>query len=321
MDGMIHEAREHEIKKEREAQREHYNRAELRERMTRAILEDGLAQPLPGLHLTRFSTSDDTIYGATEPSFCIIAQGSKEVCLGGKCYRYDPYNYLLATLEMPVVGRVLEASAAQPYLGLRLSLDPSLVGSVLMEMGGSSPGSQEDVKALTVSALETALLDATVRLARLLDSPIQARLLYPLVTKEIIYWLLVGPQGDRLRQMTIPGGHTHRIGQAVDKICRDFNQPLYVEEIARGVGMSVSGFHHHFKNVTAMSPLQFQKQLRLQEARRLMLGEELDVAGAGYRVGYDDTAHFSREYKRFFGAPPLRDVERLRESAEVTATV
>lgn len=321
MNTMNHKAREHEIEKERETQREHYNREELRERMARYIIENGVAQPLPGLHLTRFSTTSDTIYGATEPSFCVIGQGSKEVCLGENCYQYDPYNYLLATLEMPVVGRVLQASEEEPYLGLRLSLDPTLVGSVMMEMGGLSPGSQGDVKAITVSALDTTLLDATVRLVRLLDSPIQARLLLPLVTKEIIYWLLVGQQGDRLRQMTIPGGHTHRIGQAVDKICRDFNQPLYVEEIARGIGMSVSGFHHHFKEVTAMSPLQFQKQLRLQEARRLMLGEELDVATAGFRVGYDDTAHFSREYKRFFGAPPLRDVERLREATMVGADI
>jgi AraC-like DNA-binding protein len=310
--------------RERETQREQDNREELLERMARAILADGIAQPIKGLHLTRISTVTDTIYGATEPSFCVIAQGSKEVCLGEKCYQYDPYHYLLATLEMPVVGRVLAASEEEPYLGLRLSLDPTLVGSVLVEMGGlslGSLGSQGDTKALTVSALDATLLDAVVRLIRLIDSPPQARLLYPLIMREIIYWLLIGAQGDRLRQMTIPGGHTHRIGQAVDKICRDFNQPLYVEEIARGIGMSVSGFHHHFKTVTAMSPLQFQKQLRLQEARRLMLGEALDVATAGHRVGYDDTAHFSREYKRFFGTPPLRDVERLREAVSVNAGV
>jgi len=191
----------------------------------------------------------------------------------------------------------------------------------MVEMGGFSPRSQGDAKAITVSALDATLLDAVVRLVRLLDSPLQARLLLPLVTREIIYWLLVGEQGDRLRQMTMPGGHTHRIGQAVEKICRDFNQPLYVEDMAQQIGMSVSGFHHHFKAVTAMSPLQFQKQLRFQEARRLMLGEGLDVATAGHRVGYDDTAHFSREYKRFFGAPPLRDVERLRKAVEVTADI
>ena len=309
------------MEKKRETQRELYSRAELRERMARAISEDGVAQPLPGLHLTRFCTTMDTIYGTTEPSFCVIAQGSKEVCLGEKCHQYDPYHYLLATLEMPVVGRVLEASREEPYLGLRLSLDPTLVGSVMVEMGGFSPRSQGDAKAITVSALDATLLDAVVRLVRLLDSPLQARLLLPLVTREIIYWLLVGEQGDRLRQMTMPGGQTHRIGQAVDKICRDFNQPLYVEDMARQIGMSVSGFHHHFKAVTAMSPLQFQKQLRLQEARRLMLGEGLDVATAGHRVGYDDTAHFSREYKRFFGASPLRDAGRLRKAVEVTADI
>jgi AraC-like DNA-binding protein len=238
--------------------------------------------------------------------------------LGGKRYTYDPCNYLLATVEVPVVGRVIEASPEQPYLALRLSINPAIVGSVTVEMGHLA-GTSSDAQAITVSPVDATLLDAVLRLVRLLDSPSDARVLRPVVTKEIIYRLLTGEQGDRLRRMTMPGGHTHRVSQAVETICREYSQPLRVEELARGIGMSVSGFHHHFKAVTAMSPLQFQKQIRLQEARRLLLSERLDAATAGYRVGYDDASHFNRDYKRFFGEPPMRDIEHLREASAVGA--
>jgi AraC-like DNA-binding protein len=308
-------------KKEREVQREQCNREELVERMAHAIPKDGWAEQLKGLYFSRSSMPTEPVYGVMAPSLCVIAQGSKEVRLGEKRYQYDPYNYLIASLDLPVAFRVLQASRERPYLGLRLDLDPALVGSVLVEVGQLSPRNQGDVKAMSVSPLDTTLLDAVLRLVRLLDSPNEARLLMPLIKGEITYRLLVGEQGDRFRRMTLLGGHTHRIAQAVEKICRDLSQPLRVEEMARSAGMSVSGFHSHFKAVTAMSPLQFQKQLRLQEARRLLLGEHLDVATAGFRVGYDDASHFNRDYKRFFGAPPLRDVERLREAAEIGADV
>lgn len=171
------------------------------------------------------------------------------------------------------------------------------------------------MKAIDVSPLDAGLLDAVVRLIRLLNSPTDARFLAPLVTREIVYRLLAGEQGDRLRYIAALGGHTHRIAKAIERLRKDFDQPLRIEDLAGELGMSVSGFHHHFKEVTAMSPLQFQKQLRLQEARRLMLDEHLDATSAGYRVGYDDASHFNREYKRLFGAPPMRDVERLRQAA------
>jgi AraC-like DNA-binding protein len=171
------------------------------------------------------------------------------------------------------------------------------------------------VQALNVSPLDVSLLDAIVRLVRLLDSPTDARFLAPLITREIVYRLLKGEQGGRLHHIAALGGHSHRIVRALERLRKDFDQPLRIEDIARELGMSVSGFHHHFRAVTAMSPLQFQKQLRLQEARRLMLGENLDAASAGYRVGYSDASHFTREYKRLFGTPPMRDVERLRVAA------
>ncbi len=254
-----------------------------------------------------------------EPSLCVIAQGSKEVLLGERLYRYDPSHYLLATVELPRVSQVLEASKDRPYLSLRLELAPALVSSVMVEAGHASLAGHADVSAIDVSLLDVNLQDAVVRLARLLDSPAEAPVLMPLLTREIIYRLLMGDQGGRLRHVATLGGYTPHIARAVERLRQDFDQPLRIENIARELGMSVSGFHHHFKAVTTMSPLQFQKQLRLQEARRLMLGDGLDAASAAYRVGYNDASHFSREYKSLFGVPPMRDVQRLREAAGASA--
>lgn len=298
---------------EREAQRLQDNREELVERIARVIREDGVIQPLQGFYLARLSTPLEKIHSVLEPSFCVIAHGSKEVLLGNSRYRYDPFHYLLTTLELPRVSQVLEASREQPYLSLRLELPPTLVGSVMVETGHASSPRYADVRAIDVSPLDANLMDAVVRLVRLLDSPAEAPILLPLIMREIIYRLLIGDQGSRLRHLTVLGGYTPHIARAVQRLRQDFDKPLRVEQLASELGMSVSGFHHHFKAVTAMSPLQFQKQLRLQEARRLMLGEDLDAASAAYRVGYNDASHFNREYKSLFGIPPMRDVQRLRE--------
>ena len=304
---------------EHAAYRAQANRGELVERIARAIREDGRVEPLKGLHLHRASSPTEWVHGVSDLAFCVIAQGSKEVFLGDDRYQYDPAHYLLATAELPVVSQVIEASPERPYLSLRLKLDPTLVGSVMVEAGHFSPRSYADVRAINVSPLDASLLDAVVRLVRLLDTPAEAPFLAPLITREIVYRLLMGEQGDRLRHIAVEGSHTHRITRAIERLGKEFDQPLRIDDIARELGMSVSSFHHHFKAVTAMSPLQFQKQIRLQEARRLMLGEGLDAAGAGYRVGYDDASHFNREYKRLFGLPPLRDVERLREATRASA--
>jgi AraC-like DNA-binding protein len=304
----------------READRAQANRDELTERIAQAIRHDGTIEPLKGLYFNRASSPSECIHSVSIPAFCVIAQGSKEVLLGSDRYQYDPMHYLLATVELPIVSQILEASKAQPYLSLRLDLDPTLVGSVMVEAGYPSSRSRADAKAIDVSPLDANLLDAVVRLVRLLDSPAEAHVLAPLIKREIIYRLLMGEQGNRLRHIAVLGGYTHHIARAVERLRKDFNQPLRIESIARELGMSVSGFHHHFKSVTAMSPLQFQKQLRLQEARRLMLGQNLDATSAAYRVGYDDASHFNREYKRLFGAPPMRDVERLREAVRETAS-
>jgi AraC-like DNA-binding protein len=189
----------------------------------------------------------------------------------------------------------------------------------MVEAGHISPQNQAQVRASNVSPLDSSLLDAAVRLVRLVDTPAEARFLAPLITREIVYRLLMGNQGDRLRYITVHSGHTHRIAEAIQRFHQDFDQQLRIEDIAQELGMSVSSFHHHFKAVTALSPLQFQKRLRLQEARRLMLSEDIDAASAGYRVGYDDASHFNREYRRLFGEPPMRDVERLREAVGLGA--
>jgi AraC-like DNA-binding protein len=300
-------------------QRELAGRAELAARIARAVPDDGVADPLPGLRLGRASTPSAMTRSVYVPVFCVIAQGSKEVWLGDECYRYDPAHYLITTAALPVASRITEASMERPFLTFLLGLDPFLVGSVMVEAGYPTPRSQSSVRAIAVSPLDADLLDAVVRLVRLLDSPTDARVLGPLVAREIVYRLLAGEQSARLRQIATLGGHTHRIAQAIDRLRNDFDRPLRIESLAQELGMSVSGFHHHFKEVTAMSPLEFQKQLRLQEARRLMLGEGFDASSAGYRVGYNDVSHFTREYKRLFGEPPMRDVERLRGVATETA--
>lgn len=298
----------------REANRTQANRGELVERIDQAVREDGRIEVLKGLYFNRLS-SKQSMHGVSEPAFCVVAQGSKAVFLGDERHQYDPAHYLLFTAELPYVSQVIQGSPERPYLSLRLNLDPTLVGSVMVEAGHLPSHGQTNVRALDVSPLDTNLLDATVRLVRLVETPDEVPVLAPLITREIVYRLLMGNQGERLRYITVQRGHSHRIARAIQRFHREFDQQLRVDDIAQDLGMSTSSFHQHFKAVTALTPLQFQKQLQLQEARRLMLGEELDATSAGFRVGYNDAAHFNREYKRLFGEPPMRDIERLREAA------
>jgi AraC-like DNA-binding protein len=293
-------------------------RAELIARLARVVPDDGTVEPLDGLRLRRASEPTELGHGTSFPSFCVIAQGAKEIRLGDRRFRYDPDHYLIASNALPFASRVAEASEARPYLGVVIALDPTLVGSVMVEAGRPAPRVRTELSAMDVGPLDTDLLDAVVRLVRLAESPANARVLAPLVKREIVYRLLIGPQGDRVRRVATMGDGS-RIAEAIARLRNDFNRPLRIKELARELGMSVSGFHHHFKEATAMSPLQFQKQLRLQEARRLMLGEQLDATSAGLRVGYDDVAYFSRDYKRLFGAPPMRDVQRLRATPTESA--
>ena len=291
-------------------------RDELVERVARAVGEDVAVEAPGGLRLLHRSSSTPKDHGVSSPALCVIAQGEKEVLLGDELYRYDADRYLVTAAALPTASRVTEASEERPYLGLVLDLDPALVGSVMVETGQAAPGHRAAVRAFDVAPLDAGLLDAVTRLVGLLDAPAEeARFLRPMVTREIVFRLLEGEQGGRLRQIAALGGHAHRIAGALERLREDFDRPLRIEDVAKEAGMSVSSFHHHFKAVTAMSPLQFQKRMRLQEARGLMLSEHLDAASAGHRVGYGDASQFSRDYKKLFGAPPMRDVEHLREAA------
>lgn len=302
--------------REREEQRIQASKEELVECVGQAMHEDGAANPLQGLHLQRNSSPRVSVHGLYGPALCLVAQGSKEVLVGEDRYRHDPAHYLLITVELPVVSWVLEASREQPYLSLHLDLDMALVRSMAVEAEFSSRQGPAQVRALNTGALDAGLLDAVVRLVRLLEAPVEAKVLAPLITREITYRLLRGERGSQLRRMADQDGDGHYIARAAEQLRKNLDQPLRVGEVARGLGMSVSSFHSHFKAAIGLSPLQFQKRMRLQEARRLMLYEALDAAGAGYQVGYDDAGHFSREYKSLFGVPPKKDVERLREAAQ-----
>lgn len=289
-------------------------RQELIERIMAILPEDGVTEAVPGLFVIRRSSPPPPVHSVSGRTFCVIAQGSKTITLGNEMHRYDPNHYLITTAEMPTLAQITAATPEEPYLGVVIHLDPALVSSVMVETGHAATDAQSSVKALDVSPLDAGLLESVVRLLRVANDPRDARFLSPLIMRELVYRLLLGAQGGRLRHLTVLGGSAHRIASAINRIRTEFDQPLRVEDVARDIGMSPSSFHQHFKTVTAMSPLQFQKQLRLQEARRLLLAEDLDAASAGFRVGYDDASYFNREYKKFFGEPPMRNVERLRET-------
>jgi AraC-like DNA-binding protein len=294
-----------------DAQRVKTNREELTELIGRIVSEDGAKEVFPGFFLARSSGTPQSLHTIYKPAFCFVAQGRKRALLGEEVFRYDPGHYLLFTVDLPLIFQTEKATPDEPYLGLLLSLDPSLVASVLMDADIKIKKGDASAKAMVVRSIDANLLDAVVRLVRLADEPASINVLAPLIMKEIIYRLLAGGQGARLGHL-LPSGDTQRISQAIGHLREHFDEPLKMDDFARQLGMSVSGFHHHFKSVTAMSPLQFQKQIRLQEARRLMLGEDLDAASAGFRVGYEDPSYFSRDYKKLFGSPPQRDIVSLR---------
>jgi AraC-like DNA-binding protein len=284
--------------------------ARLLERQTHA--EGRFPTAISGLTLFRHANPTPPVNVLYEPALCVIAQGSKRVMFGGREFRYDAERYLLITADVPATARIVAASAERPYWGLRLALDPLEVGEVVAELGSRQQPSPAS-GALAVSTLDTLLLDAVTRLVALLDSPSDVQILAPLVRREITYRLLIGHEGQRLRQIIAGNDQGQRITHALRWLKTHYEEPLRIESLAKQAGMSPSALHHHFKAVTALSPLQYQKRLRLMEARRLMLGESLDAAEASFRVGYESPTQFSREYRRLFGAPPHRDIEALRK--------
>lgn len=292
-----------------------YGRDELASLIGRHATENGTnPTEIVRLNLIRGSHPTGPRHALHEPALCIVAQGKKQVILGDATYLYGPDQHLIVSVDLPVVAQVLEADPDNPYLCFRLDLDAAVIGELLAEAGlGTTPDKQAG-PGLSLSPADPGLLDAVVRLVRLLDAPRDAEVLAPLVEREILYRLLTGDQAPTVRKIALPGGQMGQVGRAIGWIKTHYREPFSVEAVASEARMSTSALHHHFKAVTNMSPLQYQKRLRLQEARRLILGSSLDAAEAGFSVGYGSPSQFSREYRRLFGAPPQRDVESLKAS-------
>ncbi|MBA8839692.1 AraC family transcriptional regulator [Ochrobactrum sp. RH2CCR150] len=265
---------------------------------------------IDGLSISRRSTPSVPCHGSYRPCLAMVLQGSKSLRLGSATINYATGEYLVTSLDLPVTWRVVEASAEAPHLCLSLAIDSEKLVDLLGRSDirrGIIPS--ENQWGISVNAAPAGLVDAVIRLLRLLDSPEDIPVMAPLIEQEILYRLLTGPSGDRLINIATVDSQANRIARAIGWLRQHFALPLRIEQLAEHVNMSPSSFHHHFKSITAMTPIQYQKQLRLSEARRLMLVERLDAGTAGHRVGYQSPSQFSREYSRLYGNPPVRDIE------------
>lgn len=297
-------------------------RASLARRILERAGDGGMVTPpeLPGLMFMRLDEPALNSCSVYEPCVAVIVQGSKRVVLGDESLSYGEDRYLIASMDLPVKTALMQASPERPYLAVALRLDWREIASLMLDMpAATGRPSAPDSRAMTTGALTPPLLEAFDRLLALLDQPADIPALAPLIRREIHYRLLAGEAGARLRQIATVDTQSHQVARAIAQLNARFAEPLRVEALAREVGMSLTTFHHHFKSLTAMSPLQYQKQLRLTEARRLMLSERLDASTAAFRVGYESPSQFSREYRRMFGTPPSRDMADLRWQPQAEA--
>ena len=265
-----------------------------------------------GLHCIKLSEPHMQLPTVYQPSICVIVQGAKQVLLEEEIYRYAPPQFLAVSVDLPLVGQVIEATAASPYLCLAIDLDARMIADLIASSGDAGWSRGDTSRGLFVGEMDAALQDSTLRLARLLDTPRDIPVLAPLAMREFHYRILNSPYGPAIAQMAIAGSNTHKIGQIIRRIKTRLAEPIRVEELASMANMRASSFHQHFKAVTAMSPVQYQKRLRLTEARQILLAEKADAQSAAYRVGYQSVSQFSREYARMFGAPPMRDVQAIQ---------
>jgi len=268
---------------------------------------------IPGLSLFRKNEPSGPVTGVYEPSVCLIAQGAKQVWLGDDIYRYDTNHYIFSGLHLPVIAQAVGVSREKPYLGLRLTFDYREISQLIADSQIPLPRAQKADRGMATGKLTSSLVMAFLRLVDLLEEERDIPILAPLIRREIFYRLLVGEEGVRLCQLATTGTQSQQVARAVSWLKSNFTKPLRVDELADMANMGTSTFHHHFRVMTALSPVQYQKQLRLQEARKLMLTENLDAASAAFQVGYESSSQFSREYSRLYGAPPVRDVMSLRQ--------
>jgi len=269
-----------------------------------------------GLYASRYSQVDkECVYALRLPCLSIVAQGAKTVIVGQEVFEYDPSRMLVYSVALPVAAQVTQASHSQPYLALRLDLEPQKITELVLKVFPHGLPPVQERKAVYISPINESIASAATRLMECLAQPGDAELLAPLIADEILIRLLRSPIGVRVAQMGFAESSVHRVAKAISWLRANFSQPMKVEELAELVHMSVSSFHEHFKSVTSMSPLHYQKVLRLQEARRLMLSAMMDATAASQRVGYLSASQFSREYSRFFGSAPTRDIARLRNDS------
>jgi AraC-like DNA-binding protein len=272
---------------------------------------------VPGLQVSRFSRiNGECVHALRLPSLCIIAQGAKTVIVGQEVYEYDAPRMIVFSVALPVAAQVTQASHSRPYLSFKLDLDPHKIAELVLKVYPRGLPPVQERSAVYVAPLDLSVLNAATRLMECLAQPGDAELVAPLVVDEILIRLLQSPIGLRVAQMGFAESSVHRLAKAISWLRANFSQPMKVEELAELVHMSVSSFHEHFKSVTSMSPLHYQKVLRLQEARRLMLSAMMDARRAGQRVGYLSASQFSREYSRFFGSAPTKDIAKLRNDAQ-----
>jgi AraC-like DNA-binding protein len=271
---------------------------------------------VPGLFVSRASrTNTECVHALRLPSLCLIARGAKTVIVGHEVYEYDASRMLVFSVALPVAAQVTQASHPEPYLALRLDLDPHKIAELVLKVYPRGVPPLQERKAVYVTPVDVNVINAVARLMECLAQPGDVELLAPLIVDEILIRLLRSPIGVRVAQMGFAESSVHRVAKAISWLRENFSQPMKVEELAELVHMSVSSFHEHFKSVTSMSPLHYQKVLRLQEARRLMLSAMMDAGSAGQRVGYLSASQFSREYSRFFGNAPTKDIARLRDDS------
>lgn len=266
---------------------------------------------IPGLSLHRWDAPTEPTSYLLGPSICLIGQGRKRVLLGDEVHVYDAHGFLLTSVDLPLTAQIVEASVERPYLGLTLALDLRTVARLILEHPAPISRTPEDRLGLAVGRVSPPLLGAFLRLLDLLAQPQDIPALSPLILQEICYRLLVGEQGARLRRIVSAESHAYRVARAIDWIKDNFRESFRIEDLAALAGLSASAFHVHFRAMTAMSPLQFQKKMRLSEARRLMFAEHADASTAAFAVGYESPSQFSREYARLFGTPPRRDIRSL----------
>jgi len=272
---------------------------------------------LPGLSFYWRDEPTEPVSAMYDPCICLAVQGAKRAVLESDEYVYDAQHYLITPINLPTVVQILEASPEKPYLGLVLDLDMRTLAELMLDSALPQPQTRQPGHAMATGRVTPELLNAFKRLVDLIEEPKDIPILAPIIKREIFYRMLTGDQGARLRLMASAGTQGNRIAQAIDWLKENFMQPLRVDALASQVNMSTSTFHHHFRALTAKSPLQYQKWLRLNEARRLMLTEQQDATTAAFQVGYESASQFSREYSRLFGAPPLRDISNLRDATAI----